>query len=380
MPQLQVAVIQMDGALAPKSQRLKRASNQIAAAAKEGAQLIVLPEYFNTGMSYLETQYEATERLNDETIAWLSAEAQKHKVHLAGALLVVDKDDSYNAAFLASPDGKVWRYDKHYPFLWERVLYRDGHSIAVADTKIGKIGFLLGWDAAHEDLFERYAAKVDILLIMHSSPDFTQAKLSFPDGSSLSDLGAFPRWFAFHSSEYLAKPLVRQAQWLNLPIVVAGAAGEFSSILPAPYFSISALLAMKPRWRSKAESCYGEISLQAPFQQNSRIISPTGETLAAVETQGDAFIIASIEIGSRPPLPVDNMEQPSLEVPFFVYLIADVLAIAPLTMTYKRGLRRQWGAMMAKTDSSTKLWFGVLAAGMILASAITWLFSPKDKR
>ena len=39
----------------------------------------------------------------------------------------------------------------------------------------------------------------------------------------------------------------------------------------------------------------------------------------------------------------------------------------------------QWGAMMAKTDSSTKRWLAVLAAGMFLASMLTWLFSPKKK-
>jgi predicted amidohydrolase len=380
MPSITIAAVQMDGAVSPKSQRLKRAAAQIAAAAKEGAKLIVLPEYFNTGMTYLETQYEATEALNDESLNWLSEQAKKHQVHVAGALLVVDKDDSYNAAFLIAPDGRQWRYDKNFPFLWERVFFREGRGITVADTELGKIGFLMGWDAAHEDLFQRYAAKVDLLLVLHSNPDFRQAKLRFPDGSSLSDFGTFPTWFAHHTGDYLEEPLLRQAQWLNVPMVIAGASGDFSSILPAPYFSMNALLATKPRWRGKAEDVYGDILLEAAFQQKTAIISAKGEVIATVETQGDTYALASLELSAKPPLPVDGMEQPLSDVPSAARVLADVLAVAGLSMTYKQGLRRQWGAVMAKTDSSTKTWLGVLAAGMILASLLTWFFTPRGRR
>jgi predicted amidohydrolase len=375
-----VAAVQMDGAVSPKSQRLKRAAAQIAAAAKEGAKLIVLPEYFNTGMSYLETHYEATERLKDETLNWLSAQAKKHQVHLAGSLLVVDKDDSYNAAFLIAPDGRQWRYDKNFPFLWERVFFREGRGITVADTELGKIGLLMGWDAAHEDLFQRYAAKVDLLLVLHSNLDFRQAKLRFPDGSSLSDFGTFPTWFAHHTGDYLDEALLRQAQWLNVPIVIAGASGDFSSILPAPYFSMNALLATKPRWRGKAEDVYGEILLEAPFQQKTTIISAKGDVLASVETQGDTYALTSLEISAKPPLPVDGLEPPRSEVSLVARIVADVLAVAGLSMTYKQGLRRTWGAAMAKTDSSTKIWLGILATGMILASFLTWFFNPRGRK
>jgi hypothetical protein len=259
------------------------------------------------------------------------------------------------------------------------VLFRDGRGISVADTPIGKIGLLIGWDAAHADLFQRYAAKVDLLLIFHSTQDFRQTRLRFPDGSSLSDLGSFPRWFSHHTGDYLETAIIRQSQWMNLPIVIAGASGEFSSLLPAPYFSMSVLLATKPRWRGKAEDSYGEIILEAPFQQNTRILSAGGENLASVETQGDNYALSELELASKPPLPVDGMEQPTMGIPLLAYLIADVLATAPLILVYKRGLRRQWGEAMAKTDSSTKLWLGILVAGMLLASVFSRLSNPRRK-
>jgi predicted amidohydrolase len=379
MPRLNVATIQMDGGVASKTERLKRAGAQIAAAANEGATLVVLPESFNTGSTYLETQFEASEKANGESLRWMAEQAKKHQVHLAGSLLLVDGDDSYQAAFLFAPDGRQWRSDKRYPFLWERVLHRDGRGGMVAETAIGRIGLLLGWDAAHEDVYERYAAKVDVLLLLHSQPDFAEAKLRFPDGSSLIDLGAFVRWFTHHIADYAGKSLVRQAQWLQVPIVVAGASGEFSSLLPAPWFSVNALLALRPRWRGKAETGYGEVLLEAPFQQNTRIINARGETISSVETQGDTFALASLELPERPPLPVDGMAQPSMEIPSLLYFLADVVFAGLLIPLYRRGLRRQWGERMARPDASTRQWFGVLAAGMLLASALTWLFGGKKR-
>ena len=83
--QIRVATIQMDGAPQSTSERLARAEGLIAKSAQAGAQLIVLPEFFNTGYTYFETNYEVTERLTDATLQWLCEQAQKYGVHLAGS-------------------------------------------------------------------------------------------------------------------------------------------------------------------------------------------------------------------------------------------------------------------------------------------------------
>ena len=246
--EIQVAAIQMDGAPAPVAERLKRAEKLIQDALSQGAELVVLPAAFNTGKTFLETNYELTERLSDTTMQWMCEQAQKHQIHLAGSWMLVDKDDTYNAAFLIAPDGKNWRYDGQYPYLWERVFYRDGKSITVADTSLGKIGMLIGWDAAHPEIYERYAAKVDLLLVLNDALDVQQASLQHSTMPEIQadQFGFFAKWLAQSAANYLAENIEAQANWLNVPMVCAGASGEFSSILPAPFFSVHGLLFGQP--------------------------------------------------------------------------------------------------------------------------------------
>ncbi|MEL6525117.1 MAG: carbon-nitrogen hydrolase family protein [Chloroflexota bacterium] len=178
---LTVATIQLDITPEQTATRLERASQQIQQAVDTGAQLIVLPAAFNTGVSFAETAYEVTERLSDQTRLWLHAQASEHNVHIVGSFYIVEHDDTFHRAFLVAPDGTEWHYDQRYPLLWERVFYRDGHRITVADTSLGKIGFLIGWDTAHPELWESYAAKVDVLLVLHHALDTSDLTLQIDD-------------------------------------------------------------------------------------------------------------------------------------------------------------------------------------------------------
>jgi predicted amidohydrolase len=52
-----IAAIQMDASPAPVGERLKIAGQLAVNAAKAGARLVVLPELFNTGYDYAESNY-----------------------------------------------------------------------------------------------------------------------------------------------------------------------------------------------------------------------------------------------------------------------------------------------------------------------------------
>ena len=61
---IKVAPVQMDAAPAPVDTRLNRAADLVSKAAAFGAQLVVLPELFNTGYEYDDRNYGLAEVLD----------------------------------------------------------------------------------------------------------------------------------------------------------------------------------------------------------------------------------------------------------------------------------------------------------------------------
>jgi predicted amidohydrolase len=113
--QLRVAAIQMDAVPASVTHRLARAGDLIAEAVAHGAQLVVLPELFNTGYQYDSQNVDLAEAIDGETIAWMHEQARVRAIYLAGTLMLRENGEIYNTAFMIAPDGRRWRYDKQYP-------------------------------------------------------------------------------------------------------------------------------------------------------------------------------------------------------------------------------------------------------------------------
>lgn len=90
------AAVQLDAAPAPVPDRLFRAAQQIEQAAAAGAQLVVLPEVFNTGYVYDDANYALAEPLNGQTITWMKDQAAARQVYVAGSLLLLDGDELFH--------------------------------------------------------------------------------------------------------------------------------------------------------------------------------------------------------------------------------------------------------------------------------------------
>ena len=63
-----IAAVQMDASPAPTPDRLDRAGRQVSAAAGDGAQLLVLPELFNTGYTYADANHRLAEPIDGQTV------------------------------------------------------------------------------------------------------------------------------------------------------------------------------------------------------------------------------------------------------------------------------------------------------------------------
>ena len=114
------------------------------------AQLVVLPEFFNTG--YLIASREEAWSLGEEvpkgrTTVALSEMAREKNLHIVAGLIEKSGDKLYNAAVLISPGGYVDKYRKIHLFNEEKLWFAPGdRGFAVHDLGIGRIGIMICFD------------------------------------------------------------------------------------------------------------------------------------------------------------------------------------------------------------------------------------------
>jgi predicted amidohydrolase len=365
---LRAAAVQMDAAPAPTAERLSRAADLVAEAAASGVDLIVLPELFNTGYQYDDRNYALAEPITGPTATWMRDQAAAHHVHLAGTFLLLDGDAVFNTALLVAPDGRTWRYDKIFPFGWERAYFREGDRITIADTDLGRLGMMICWDSAHAGLWQRYAGQIDALLVMSCPPKISAAELVLPDGThaTLRDLGLALRTIYTDEEYFPGADMDRQAAWLGTPVIATAGSGRFRSHLPRPRLSLAAYLASRPDlWKHIRNA--DQVTLETGYDAATKVIDDAGQVVARVESPGDGLTIAEVALADH--LPKPTQPQPKMKTARLAYLLVDALTTNLMTGVYRAGLRRQWGARMAPVDPRTRVW----AAAVALAGLIGWL-------
>jgi len=286
------------------TRNLETAERLIRAAAAQGARLIVLPELFNTGYVYTPRLFAFAETEDGLTLRNLVRLSSELKVYLAGPLLLREGAPSrvFNVFVLIEPDGKVHKYRKQNPFLWERCYFEAGREPLVVETKLGRIGLMTCWDVAWRDIWEAYRGRVDVLLIASAPPRFHRAVLNFPLGKKvylaqmmpvlLRDREAIDGWYL--------DDIAARAAWLGAPIIHAVMAGRFVTEVPFPRLSFLAAAFARPRlWPLTARAHLA--SLRATFYGTSAIFNAEGETLARVEGE-EGVVVADISFdGARDP-------------------------------------------------------------------------------
>jgi predicted amidohydrolase len=341
MRTLNTAAVQMDANPAPTSERLARAENLVAEAALAGAQLIALPELFNTGYAYSNENYERAERFDGQTVAWMRDTAARLGVHLAGSLMLFEQGDIYNALLLFAPDGRVWRYDKNYPWGWERGYFRGsrGDRVVVAETGLGNFGFLICWDLAHRRLWRQYASRVDMMVICSCPPDVGDPAFCFPDGARFTgeDLGPLAA-FKESARETFGTMLNQQTAWLGVPAVHTVGSGSIKTDIPNGRLTALTYGLAVPRLL-KYLPHVDRAQLACNMTPSTKLVSAGGEVLAELtQERGEAFVLAEVHLSDQKPSP--RGPQPKSIVPGPVYFISDVWLPALTVPVYRRCLRR----------------------------------------
>ena len=173
---VRIAAIQM--ASSPQvSSNLIEAERLIGVAASQGAQLVVLPEYFCIMGTKDTDKVKAREQLGHGPIqAFLSRMAREHKIWLIGGTvpLVSNYPNKVrNSCLVFNSSGKqVARYDKIHLFgldlgtehYHEENTIESGSEVVVVNTPFGKIGLSVCYDLRFPELY-RAMGNVDIIVV-----------------------------------------------------------------------------------------------------------------------------------------------------------------------------------------------------------------------
>ena len=337
---INVATIQMEAQPAPTAERLQRAEKLVAEAAGRGAQLVVLPELFNTGYGYRDDNYDRAERPDGPTVTWLRQQAAERQIHVAGSLMLLDGGEIYNALLLFAPDGQWWRYDKNYPWGWERGYFRPGRGGTVAKTDLGDLGFLTCWDTAHPSLWRQYAGQIDLLVICSCPPNVTEGHYQFPDGATVDsgDLGRPGAALKEMGRLLFGEMINQQTAWLGVPAVNSGGVGHIRTDIPNGLWALISFLPWEPklaRYLSQA----GRMQLACDFVPGCKVVAADGQVLTELEqSAGESFTLAEVALAGQKPRP--SRPQPKSLLPQITYWSSDIFLPLSTLSTYRRGLRR----------------------------------------
>ncbi len=338
MPSMHTAIIQMNVTPAPLSERLARAEGLVLSAVGAGARLIVLPELFNSGYAYREANYRLAEPPDGPTLSWMRRIAARLDVHLAGSLLLRDGGGIDNAMCLVAPDGRSWRYEKHYPWCWEHGYFRRGRRITVAETELGALGMMICWDVAHPGLWRHYAGRVDALLISSSPPDFGHAAGRFAGGEcvAMDDLGAHAAPIRAMGERVFTRCLREQAAWLGTPVVGASACGTFQSRLSHGGATMLGLSLVAPHLVQYVAQAR-QLDVSCEMVRASQVVDAQGRVVARLDPgDGESYALAEVALAGGRPTPRGSPPRDRSFWPF--YVASDLLMPLLCRAAYRRGV------------------------------------------
>lgn len=163
-----VAALQQEAVPADVPANLAMCEHLADEAAAAGAEIIVLPEFFSTGMGFLPELLDCALPPDGAATQLLTRLARRHNVVVGGSFLCRDADgDVRNAFLLATPQGIAGRHDKDLPTMWENCFYVGGSDDGVL-AGIGTDGYTVGaavcWEFMRTQTVHRLRGRVDVVL------------------------------------------------------------------------------------------------------------------------------------------------------------------------------------------------------------------------
>jgi predicted amidohydrolase len=164
---VRVAAVQLEPAIADVAENLRRCEALGDEAGEAGAEWIVLPEFFTTGMAFDDRMAGAVLPEDGPALTLLRRLAVRHGATVGGSFLCRDADGhNRNAYLLVGPDGRrLGRHDKDLPTMWENCFYVGGDDDGVIDAGDGVCaGAAVCWELMRTQTARRLRGRVDVLV------------------------------------------------------------------------------------------------------------------------------------------------------------------------------------------------------------------------
>lgn len=165
METLIVAAIQLQSVPGDIDANLALCERLADRAAAEGAEWIILPEFFTTGLGFFPELAHRSLPPDGPATALLSALARRHQAVVGGSFLCRDTDGHVrNAFFLATADGLAGRHDKDIPTMWENCFYIGGTDDGLIRAGSLTAGVALCLEFNRTRTVERLRGKADLVV------------------------------------------------------------------------------------------------------------------------------------------------------------------------------------------------------------------------
>ena len=171
---VKAALVQLDATVGDKTKNLKRLEKAVAVAK---ADLLLAGELFLSGYMARDAFAQLAERIDGPAVKAVQLMAQEYSTHIVFGM--PEREEStkrlFNTSVLVAPDGKVASYRKVYlanfgPFE-EGLYFGRGDGLTLVETKLGRIGLLICYDAFFPELAKAYALQgADLVAIISASP------------------------------------------------------------------------------------------------------------------------------------------------------------------------------------------------------------------
>jgi predicted amidohydrolase len=161
---VRAAAVQLEARVADLDHNLAASERLADQAGAEGAELIVLPEFFSTGIGFVPELIERALPADGAAAVLLRDLARRHGAFVGGSFLCRDPDgDIRNAFLLAAPGGEIaGRHDKDLPTMWENSFYVGGTDDGVIDASGLQVGVGLCWELMRTQTVKRLRGRIDL--------------------------------------------------------------------------------------------------------------------------------------------------------------------------------------------------------------------------